>query len=248
MIDVHVVGPEPIERELALAELDEEHFATPAWAVDVIVPHLPLSGLIVDPCSGAGAIAGRLVETWGVAPFRVTAVELHPGRAEQDRQRLQGAQVVSADFLGLRQGVEIEQVSLVVGNPPFSQSKLFVEKALELVASCNGTVAMLLRLSWLSSKDRRALLKTHPPDVYVLSTRPSFAATLTCGVKGKSKGCGWRVSIAPEAPRTKSCPTCNGAVSCTTTDATDYGWFCWGPGRGGRWFLPDGGPPDKAAV
>lgn len=232
---------------------DAEHFETPRWCVDALLRQdlLPLSGLVLDPGCGEGAIAGRLIAAHGVPAFRVGGIEIDPARAKVAQQR-HGFQVDVGDFRLERLIAGKERgYSLIIGNPPFGQSKEFVERALELTAPERGTVAMLLRLNWLASQERHGLLTGRPPDVYVLSHRPSFAATGTCGIGGRSakaiKGCGWRSVIATDAERVRACPSCGKPVSWNTQDAAEYAWFVWGPGRGGRWARLDGGPPAKEA-
>ena len=39
-------------------------------------------------------------------------------------------------------------------------------------------------------------------------------------------------------PRPERCGGCNGKVQITTTDATDYAWFCWGVVDDGKADLP----------
>jgi hypothetical protein len=62
----------------------------------------------------------------------------------------------------------------IVTNPPYKYAKEFVEKALEI--SQNGLkVAMLLKLTFLTSKARKPLFEKHPPKrVYVFSERVQF--------------------------------------------------------------------------
>jgi hypothetical protein len=224
-----------------------EHFATPAWAVDALLRQgvVPLSGLVLDVGCGEGAIAARLIEAWGVQPFRIQGVEIDPRRAEVCRSRL-GIQVDTADFLEGPIDVSAGGYALAISNPPYSKSLAIAERCLALTAPQRGTTCLLLRLGWLASKERRAILTRSPPDVYVLSSRPSYAATVTCGVKSKKiVGCGWKVSLPTEAPRPKQCEACGQPVSVNTQDASEYAWFAFGPGRGGRWALLDGGPPEK---
>ena len=225
-----------------------EHYATPPDCIDAMVRQtaIPLSGLVLDAGCGSGAIAGRLIERWGVQPFRVQGVEIHEGRAQEARDRW-GIHVDVGDFLQAPIDVSNGGFALVVENPPFSLAMEFLLRSLALTAPQRGTVAALLRLSWLASKERAAFLKAQRPDVHVLSSRPSFAATVTCGQKQKKiAGCGWRISIPTDAPRPKQCEACGQPVSVNTQDASEYAWFLFGPGRRGRWYLLDEEPAEPA--
>ena len=173
------------------ARRKDDYYATPGWAVDAILPFLPLDGRVLEPAVGEGAIVARLVAA-GVARDRVTAIELDAARAAMSGAR-------AADFLGFAAATP-ERFELVVTNPPFRLAREFCDAAFRLAP----TVAMLLRLNFIASKARAPWHRAHPADLYVLSRRPSFT------------GGG--------------------------TDSTEYAWFVWGHGRGGRWRVLDAPP------
>jgi hypothetical protein len=81
------------------------------------------------------------------------------------------AEVRIEDFLGTASVAGPFDVALT--NPPFSRAREFVERCL-LVAE---TVAMLLRLAFVSTKGRFLLMSHSAPDLYVLPDRPQFAGT-----------------------------------------------------------------------
>lgn len=58
----------------------------------------------------------------------------------------------------------------IITNPPYSLAEEFLRKSLEIAP----VVCFLLRLNFLGSQKRAAFLSKNPPDVYVLSERPSF--------------------------------------------------------------------------
>lgn len=215
-----------------------EFYATPPELVDRIVKRarLPLGGMILDPGVGEGSLCGRLIESHGVQPFRVQGVEIDHGRAVTCRDRL-GVEVIEGDFL--RMAVPDTGYALILENPPFGLSLEFVEHSLQMAAPVHGTTCALLRLNFLASAERRGFLRAHPPDVYVLSQRPSFAVSVRCNPPkdiGKVS-CGWKVSLAPDTDAPKLCPTCGEKTSKSTSDSSDYAFMCWGPGRGGHWYL-----------
>lgn len=178
----------------------DDWYATPAWAIDAMLSHLPLGGAILEPSAGDGAIVRALLRS-GVDASSITALELN---AERSAQVPGGAR--TADFFDQSLGA----FDLVITNPPYRAAQRFVERSLELAGE-RGTVAMLLRLGFLESRARAGLHRDRPSDLYVLSQRPSFTA--------------------------------DGRV-----DATAYGWFVWGPGRGGRWQILDAAKPARAAA
>ena len=149
-----------------------DHYATPAWCIDVAVD------LACGPARFSRTVGGDSTLTirrhvHGL-PFIVDA-----GCGE-------GAIVVS-DFLSWKPDDYFDrfhfpsaQWSMAVMNPPFSHAQQFVEHALE---SC-GSVLALLRLSFLESRKRRAFWQNNPADVYVLSRRPSFMG-------GKTDSCAY---------------------------------------------------------
>jgi hypothetical protein len=201
----------------------DDFYRTEAEVVLPLLAHLPPRAyfdVVLDPCCGDGAILKHF-------PSSARGIELNPERAAQARAL--GYSVDTADALS----VEWSSPDLIVTNPPFSHAMAFLVRALGMVRQ-GGTVAFLLRLAFLESAGRAQFHREHPSDVYVLSNRPSFAASLKCKEK---KACRWAHTQVLEAPRPRACPLCGAGVTCTTTDSCAYGWFVFGPGRGGRWAL-----------
>lgn len=139
----------------------DDYYATPNWAIRAILPHLPLSGQILEPCAGTGAIVRELVGH-GVYHERIHAIEI-------DRERALHANAACLDYLAID---PCESYSLCITNPPYKLAMQFVQRAL---SHCD-TVCMLLRQGFLASQGRREWLSKHVPDVYQLSARPSFTA------------------------------------------------------------------------
>jgi len=64
---------------------------------------------------------------------------------------------------------------IIATNPPFSKALPFIWKSLDLLQP-NGVMIYLLRLSFLSSKQRMPLYAERPPaEVHILQRRPSFS-------------------------------------------------------------------------
>lgn len=88
--------------------------------VDWALEHLPKGGLVVDACSGSGAIAHSIATER--PDSRVWAVEADPDAFEWLKSNLQGtgAAPVLADALASGTLAELDgQVDLVVANPPY---------------------------------------------------------------------------------------------------------------------------------
>jgi hypothetical protein len=223
----------------------DDFYATPAWATRAILPHLvdgpDTVSLVLDPCAGRGAILGVLGE-WALergAPGRRLYYGLVLDAERTAAARGAGLVVETRDALALKSWAGSccgPRPTLIITNPPYSLAMQLVVRALSEVTP-GGTVAMLLRLNWLASKGRAGFHKKHPSDVYVLDRRPEFVASLSCSKK--KHGCSYKETQELEAARPKACPLCGAKVNCSTTDATEYCWMCWGPGRGNRWFLLD---------
>jgi hypothetical protein len=212
----------------------DDFYVTPVPVTLAILPHLnTLSGLVLDPCAGDGAILDA------ISSFRPLEEDLVLHGIELDEKRAAqasagGHSVDHEDALSREPWSLIGEISAVVMNPPFKLAMEFVTRAIAEVP--HGDVAALLRLNWLSSKGRSDFHRKHPSDVYILTSRPEFAASLKC-----KKKCGWEVLQRLNDPRPKHCPCCCEAVTCTTSDSCEYAWFVWGPGRGNRWHLIDVG-------
>jgi 23S rRNA (adenine-N6)-dimethyltransferase len=102
------------------------HRLTDDWATRIVADaHIARGDLVLDIGAGTGAITARLVD----AGARVIAVELHPRRAAELRQRFDGAPVtiVRADAADLRLP---RRPFHVVANPPFSITTALLRRVL----------------------------------------------------------------------------------------------------------------------
>lgn len=159
---------------------EDDDYETPAWCVRSIWPHVrPVSGLVLEPCAGRGAIVDVLSELW--TPEWIHARELNADRAS--KIPLSAGNKMCCDWLA---HIETLQPKLVLSNPPYRLALEFASKAIVLQQPHGGTTCLLLRLNFLGSQKRGQWLRTHTPDIYVLSRRPSF-------VGGKTDSCeyGW---------------------------------------------------------
>lgn len=150
----------------------DDFYRTPSWATDAVLPHLPLSGRVLEPSAGDGGIVARLLLA-GVQREDVLGYEIDQERAAACAGL--GVAVRIADFL---QAVP-EQVALVVTNPPYRLAQEFIDAALRWVEASGGTVAMLLRVNFLGGQKRASFHRAKPADIYVLPRRPSFTGSGT---------------------------------------------------------------------
>ncbi len=144
----------------------DDFYSTPPAVIDAILPHLPMGGNILEPAAGDGVILRRL-RIRGATSDNLFAIELDEKRAEECSK-------YSDTLCGDALVVPWEPAHLVITNPPFKLAQRFVEKALECVRSTGGTVAMLLRLTFLEGAKRVAFHNAHPADVYILPSRPKY--------------------------------------------------------------------------
>ncbi len=134
-----------------------EFFETPQWAAEEILRHELLTGRVIDPCCGNGALTLAARQ----AGYTVTAVDIHdwgfPG-------------TFTADWLDAGQ-LDTDQIkdSTVFMNPPFTKACEFVEQAIRLGAR---KIVCFQRLSWFESESRRKFWDRYPPNrVYVCGSR-----------------------------------------------------------------------------
>lgn len=147
-----------------------DDYPTPAWAIDCILPFLPVGGSVLEPACGAGTVLGRLADRRLVPVDSMSGLEINPVRAEEARAA--GYQVACVDALDPE--TIWPRADLILSNPPFRQAEAFCRKALASVAQ-GGCVAMLLRLAFLESAARFDFHAQHPvTSLHVFSSRPSF--------------------------------------------------------------------------
>lgn len=192
-----------------------DYYRTPIRAVGAVLPYLRLrpGATVLDPCAGDGAIMDVLT----ARGFASVGIEIDPARAT-----ISGA--VCADALD--EDAAWPHSDGIVMNPPFSRAEEFILRARR--ACPDGDVAVLLRLSLLAGQARAALWAGHPADVIVLAERPSFTAHLRA-----PRGAQCLAPIGRQVCRLArghagDCMSCG-------TDATEYMWSVFGPGRGGSW-------------
>ena len=142
-------------RHEALDSLD--FFPTPPWATRALCTHVipnECQGAAWEPAAGEGHMAEVLREFFPV----VHASDVHD----------YGKGYAAGSFVGL--GVDVvdtpSNVNWVITNPPFNLACEFAERALDVA---HIGVALLVRTTWLESKDRyERLFSIRPPSTVAL--------------------------------------------------------------------------------
>ncbi|MFT4975052.1 MAG: hypothetical protein ACI8S6_000939 [Myxococcota bacterium] len=123
----------------------------------------------MEPCAGDGALiraCTRLRDdiTWSAAELRPACQrDLTTAIGDPDRLYI-------GDLLSAGDWISGQAPDVIITNPPFRIAR----EILDFCLGRQATVVMLLRLNFLASAARAALMRQHPPDVYVLPNRPSF--------------------------------------------------------------------------
>ena len=139
---------------MAKERVAQDFYPTPNWCIDALLSYLnPKDGdVFLEPAMGDGRIFDRF-------PFG------HDKKwAELSAHR---------DYLN-PMGLDLS-ADVIITNPPFSHALEFVRTAIERDLKDNGTVCMLLRNSFLGSKERADFWREFPiTNLVVLTPRPAF--------------------------------------------------------------------------
>lgn len=125
----------------ALAERGDDLYETPACAVEALLEAENLPECIWEPACGPGSIVSIL----RTAGHRVYATDLVDYACPDSYSRVDFLMEKHPDFF----------IGAIVTNPPFKLAREFVTHALAIGVP---KVAMLLRLAFLESEGRRAIL------------------------------------------------------------------------------------------
>ncbi len=146
----------------------QDFYATPVEVVENFLDNYTLpEGNILEPSAGNGNIIVALRNKW--ISNNITALELR--EEEEETLKREADEVIIGDFLNWQPDKEY---NVIIGNPPYSLAKEFMEKCFE-ISNENTVIIMLLRTAFLESKTRYEFWQQHPlSGLYVLSKRPSF--------------------------------------------------------------------------
>lgn len=146
-----------------------DFYATPSWVTEALMGHINLRGPVWEPCCGDGAMSTVLA----AGGYQVVSTDI------TDR----GFGTPGVDFLGCRSVPE--GCRSIVTNPPYGdtgshagQSRSaramldFVRHGMDLAASVEGQLALLVRLNWIAGARATRLLSSGPfAAVIVLNER-----------------------------------------------------------------------------
>jgi hypothetical protein len=170
MLDSHLDAPTlPVEdrsapgpRAIHISGYQREtrdFYATPAWVTEALMRHIVLRGPVWEPCCGDGAMSTVLAG----GGYDVVSTDI------TDR----GFGKAGIDFLACR--AVPDGCRSIVTNPPYGdtgshagQSRSaramldFVRHAMDLAASVEGQLALLVRLNWIAGARATRLLSSGP--------------------------------------------------------------------------------------
>lgn len=210
----------------------DDFYATPEWCTRAVLPELAPFHTMIEPGCGNGAIA-RVVKQFH-PDARIFGVDVNEDRLSQARPYLVTGWSRHGSFLDWYPWSE--RFDIAIGNPPYDLAMDFIRHALTMT----NRVCFLLRVNFLASKERASFHRTHPSHLHILPKRPSFARSVKCeknSRKGGSK-CDFQVLLSLEEEWPRLCPKCASKTVASTSDATEYAWFEWGPHiKTGGWSI-----------
>lgn len=143
---------------------DLDYYATEPKAIEMLLQQEDFSQFIWEPACGEGHISEVLLQNG----FDVLSTDIV--------NRGYKGQRIEIDFLKANLFSDLSKNCMdIITNPPYSQAKEFIQKALDI--STPGTkIAMFLKLTFLEGQARRKLFEENPPKiVYVFSKRVKCA-------------------------------------------------------------------------
>lgn len=180
-------------------KLENEAYYTPAWSVRSLLkvwqPPVVNGGIWVEPAVGSGNIVRAMNEAYPRVKW--WGCDINPAGPATDGS-LVNLKVETRDFLAIKPvwNPLRSLVSLSMTNPPFSLAGRFLAQLRLLFPK--SYIMLLLRLGFLSSKDRAELWpKYGEPDLYILTNRPSYTGD------GETDKYDYAWYGFPEAPRAK---------------------------------------------
>lgn len=149
-----------------------DFYATPVDVVENFLKGYQLpKGSILEPSAGNGNILQAIHSQMRDQYDNITALEI---RSEEinNLNKLANSVIIGQDFL--EYDFKDQKFDVIIGNPPYSKAREFIEKCFKLQNE-NGVVIMLLRTAFLESKSRFDFWQQHPlSELHILSKRPSF--------------------------------------------------------------------------
>jgi len=176
-----------------------DNYGTPFWPAHRLLEIVDLpGGLWVEP----GAGTGNIVRAVNTVRKDVTWIAVEERKECAPTLKLCASHVVIQDYLTWMPDPEHPPIQVALGNPPYRLARSFMEHSFEIARF----TVLLLRLNYLGSEERADLMRSFPPDVYVLPNRVPFE----------------RSDAENKPGRTGS------------TDSIEYAWFIWDMARKGK--------------
>ena len=151
---------------------EADFYATPletVYAILDVLPDLNEVKFILEPSAGNGNII-KALRSRDIHGFCIEAMEFR----EEEKENLEELADVVTIGNFLTDDTKHSKYDLIIGNPPYSLAKEFIDKSLELLAP-GGRLIFLLRTNFLESKKRFEWWQDKLPNgLYVLNKRPSF--------------------------------------------------------------------------
>ena len=176
--------------------VEYDFYATDPKAVEKLLLKYSINGnKILEPCVGNGNIADT-VKKFYKTEIDITGVDI------VDRGY---PNTIVQDFLTWQTD---EKFEAIITNPPYSLAIEFVEKGIKLLTdetedTCNGQMAMFLKIQFLEGAKRKELFEKYPPKyIYVFRNR---MATWNNGEPLDPNGKRWATTMC-------------------------HAWFIWGKG------------------
>lgn len=143
-----------IEKSGSATSRRHEHdfYETPPWLTLLTLANVPLSGKILEPCVGPGAIASILE----MAGLEIASNDIDPAKPAD----------FHLDATLPESWAEFPEVDWVITNPPYADMSAPIVK-LAYAHAAKGIV-MVLRQNWAEAcEDRREFLAAHPPTMQI---------------------------------------------------------------------------------
>ena len=155
---------------------ESDFYATPLETVYSLLDNyndISPDDFIFEPSAGNGNII-RALRNRGFQN-RISAIEIRP--EEEPNLKEIADSVGIFDFL--KHAPDFIKYDVIIGNPPYSLAKEFIDKSLEMLKP-GGRLIFLLRTNFLESQKRFEWWQDKlPTRLYVLSKRPSFTGNGT---------------------------------------------------------------------
>lgn len=164
-----------------MSRVAHDEYLSPKWPARRLFDHPKFQDAIVgatrwlEPTAGDGSI----IVASGIPRSHWTACELQP--KFEKRLRVVANEVHLGDFRRLARTPQLAkprpgrkvQFDVALGNPPYAIAQQIIESSKKI----SSVVAMLLRIGFISSKEREEFFENDMPDIYVLPNRPGFVET-----------------------------------------------------------------------